>query len=129
MKVTVELAGTYTAITLAQPIIFKKFRVIKAFINSNGMNHTNNILLFSVNNLTDAAIYNPNQSVENYDLYSFSITAPANQIIGYDRLMDSWDYQTEVENKIKIMTVYVFNNMVDLSFGVNTKISIEIEFV
>lgn len=128
MKITIELLSPSTLINLKEPISFNRFRVLKAFLNTNGMNHTNNQLLFTVNNLTDAAIYNPSQSDSDYDMYSFSITAPVNQVIGYDRLMNNWDYDSSVETKTKALTIYITNNLVNLTFGANTKISIELEF-
>lgn len=127
MRLTFQLGTTQQTFNLNWPVQFRKMRMMKAYINSNGMNHTNSLLLFKVNNYCQNYVYDADGTRHDY---TFSVICPVNNLLAYDRLINDFDYDTlSFDENTRSITITIFNNDVNLTMGGSSIVSLELEFI
>jgi hypothetical protein len=127
MKLSVELSGLITTIKLQTFLDYNKIRITKVMACTKGMNYTNNILLFTVNNMTNGVIYDNVGNLRS-NKYTFSLFFPSEIIASWDRLINDWDFENSISHSAKDITIEITNNNGNLQWTDNTSIVLELEF-
>lgn len=125
MRFSFNITAAQQSFELDRSFEFTRFRLTHAYINNVSMGNTSGCLYFNVNNLTENVHLHTGSRAK--QPYSFKLLSIEGGAIGFDRTLNSWDYDNSYDKKVVRQIDITVSEDTTLNFAGST-IILEIDF-